>query len=59
MSYLAGPFHATSYNKIMDGKNWNADSQVTLSDEELLAIPTILIQLQGWEGAGAGDMVDE
>jgi hypothetical protein len=61
-SYLAGPFHA-AYNKIMDGENWNADSQVTLSDEELLAMPTILIQLQGWEGAGAGAgdvaMVDE
>jgi hypothetical protein len=47
--YLAGPFRA-AYSAIMDGASWDPDTPVSLSNEELMDMPTILFQLQGWEG---------
>ena len=47
--YLAGPFRA-AYSAIMDGTNWDPDTPVTLTDEELMDMPTILFQLEGWAG---------
>jgi hypothetical protein len=45
---LASPFRE-AYKTIMDGVDWDPDTPVTLSDRKLLDMPTILIQLQGWE----------
>mmetsp|Transcript_6990 Transcript_6990/g.10214 ORF Transcript_6990/g.10214 Transcript_6990/m.10214 type:complete len:478 (+) Transcript_6990:146-1579(+) len=42
---------AEPFNKIwkkLTGNEWDVEQAVHLSDEELLAMPTILIQLKGW-----------
>jgi hypothetical protein len=32
------------------GLDWKEDAPIKLTDDQLLALPTILVQLQGWEG---------
>lgn len=43
---LAGPFNDI-WEKLTKNE-WNVDQALYLSDEDLLAMPTILIQLRGW-----------
>lgn len=52
---LAGPF-TEAWHTIMDGEAWNGETSVHLTDDELLAMPTILVQLQGYEGGNDDPM---
>jgi hypothetical protein len=54
-SRLAGPFKA-AWGKITEGGSWDGETPVKLTDEELLAMPTILVQLQGWDGGNHDPM---
>mmetsp|Transcript_17304 Transcript_17304/g.28740 ORF Transcript_17304/g.28740 Transcript_17304/m.28740 type:complete len:475 (-) Transcript_17304:93-1517(-) len=54
-SHLAGPF-MDAWHTIMDGENWDGETPVHLTDEELLAMPTIMIQLEGWAGGNDDPM---
>lgn len=52
---IAGPF-MEAYRGLMDGDNWEPDTPVSLTADELLRMPTILIQLQGV--GEEGDAID-
>ena len=50
-SEIAGPFMA-AYHAVMDGEDWNPENPVSLTTDELLLMPTILIQLHGVDEEG-------
>lgn len=45
---LSAPFHE-AWTKVTGGKTFN-NNAIELSDAQLLALPTVLIQLQAWSG---------
>jgi hypothetical protein len=54
-SHLAVPFKA-AWGKITEGGSWDGETPVKLTDEELFAMPTMLVQLQEWDGGNHDPM---